>query len=162
MFPFRPSWSRMFNGPIRSGTKFLRGGWSFTWDESVAPNPVIGVVTTYRSEWGDPVTGASLSSTWVCTVFPCPGSRLDPLYVSAWKKLRACYGTYVTHASIPPGEAACWVRDVVTILDVGDAAYKCDDDTRPPKPADAPSTWQPVCLQTTQYTIIGKDPVFER
>jgi hypothetical protein len=129
-------------------------GWSFVWDETVVPNPVVGVITTYKSEWGDPVTGLPTRQTKVCTVTPCPGS--EQAFPAAWKVLTACIGTTVTHASIPAGERACLARETWTVIPLGDPYY-CTS----PAPATPPGV-PPRCLQPTAITIIGEDPVFIR
>ena len=126
------------------------GGWSFTWDPTV-PNPVIGLITTFRSEWAN-ADGVSSNATWICTVTPCPGDRVA--YPAAWKKLPYCLSTLVTHSSIPAGEAACLARLVETAIAVGDPAYCTGTAPSIPVPA--------RCIQPTVYTIIGKDPVFIR
>lgn len=132
------------------------GGWSFTWDPTV-PNPVIGVITTYQSKWADD-DGVLDSFTYICTPTVCPGSPAD--YPAAWKKLPFCVATVVTHSSIPVGEAACLARVVETTIVEGDQAYCAG--TPPPPPVGAPSGWKRRCIQATEYSIIGKDPVFIR
>jgi hypothetical protein len=126
------------------------GGWSFTWDPTV-PNPVVGLITTFRSEWAN-AEGVSSNATWICTVTPCPGDRVA--FPAAWKKLPYCLSTLVTHSSIPAGEAACLARLVETAIPVGDLAYCSGTPPAAPVP--------PRCIQPTVYTIIGKDPVFIR
>ena len=125
------------------------GGWSFTWDPTV-PNPVVGIIVTFRSEWANS-EGTSSNATWICTVTPCPGDRITN--ASAWKKLPYCLATLVTHSSIPAGESACLARLVETAIAAGDPAY-CTGAPIPPQ--------LPLCIQPTVYTIIGKDPVFIR
>ncbi len=134
------------------------GFYSITWDTSQAPNPVVAVASTFRSEWGDAVTGLPTRQTKVCTVFPCPG---DPTaFPAAWKLAPACLGSLVVHASVPAGEAACLVAETWAVVPVGDAEY-CTG-TPPAAPPSPPPGWQPRCLQATTITIIGKDPVFGR
>ncbi len=134
------------------------GFYSITWDTNQAPNPVVAVASTFRSEWGDAVTGLPTRQTKVCTVFPCPG---DPTaFPAAWKLAPACLGSLVVHASVPAGESACLVAETWAVVAVGDPEY-CTG-TPPAAPPSPPPGWQPRCLQATTITIIGKDPVFGR
>ena len=134
------------------------GFYSITWDTSQAPNPVVAVASTFRSEWGDAATGLPTRQTKVCTVFPCPG---DPTaFPAAWKLAPACLSSLVVHASVPAGEAACLVAETWAVVAVGDPEYCIG--TPPSPPPSPPPGWQPRCLQATTITIIGKDPVFGR
>jgi len=138
--------------------KVPAGGWSFTWDFTAVPNPVVGVITTYRSEWANS-EGVSDKRVWICTATPCPGNRAT--YPLAWKKLEYCLSTLVTHSSIPVGEAACQARLVETVISALETSVYCTG-TPPDPPANPPAGWLPRCIQPTVYSIIGKDPVFER
>lgn len=134
------------------------GFYSITWDTSQAPNPVVAVASTFRSEWGDAATGLPTRQTKVCTVFPCPG---DPTaFPAAWKPAPACLSSLVVHASVPAGESACLVAETWAVVPMGDPEY-CTG-TPPAAPPSPPPGWQPRCLQATTITIIGKDPVFGR
>jgi hypothetical protein len=140
------------------GNKVPPGYFSITWDTNQAPNPVVAVVTTFRSEWGDAATGLPTRKTLVCTAFPCPG---DPTtYPTAWKPAPSCLDSLVVHASVPAGEAACLVAEKWEVVPVGDPEY-CTT-TPPAAPPGAPVGWQPRCLQATTISIVGKDPVFGR
>jgi len=140
------------------GNKVPPGFFSITWDTNQAPNPVVGVVTTFRSEWGDAATGLPTRQTKVCTVFPCPG---DPTsYPAAWKSAPSCLDSLVVHASVPAGESACLVAETWAVVPSGDPEY-CTG-TPPAAPPGAPPGWQPRCLQATTVSIVGKDPVFGR
>jgi hypothetical protein len=132
------------------------GYFSFTWDTSQASNPVVAILTTYRSEWGDAVTGLPTRQTKVCS------KTLPDVCTSAadYQVVQACEGTAIERASVPDGQAACLASEGWRVVPVGDAQY-CTG-TAPSAPPSPPANWAPRCLQMTSIVILGKDPVFGR
>lgn len=118
------------------------GFFSFTFDAS-NPNvtPVVGLVSTYRPEWGDATTGLPTLQTKICTNTGCSTSEV----------LAACVSSLVQHASLPTGKAACLAAETWNVVPVSQCAGSPPSGSNPPR-----------CLQATSVIIAGKDPVFGR
>ena len=159
-----------------AGNYIYPGFYSFSWDTSIAPNPVVAVIATFRPEWGDPTTGLPTHKTLICgnasTPQPCTTAPYDGSgnVQAPWKPAVACLSTIVTHSSVPAGELGCVASekwDVVPKLipDPSDAANLIANPdfcsgTAPKKPDNSPGVG--VCLLPTSIMIMGQDPVFGR
>ncbi len=129
------------------------GYFSFTWDASIAPVPVVAIKSTYRPEWGDVATGLPTRKTLVCKPDQCLGGPVtNP---ADWKPVTACLDSLVDHGSMPANEKACLVSEVWNVLPVSSCDTLADPD------GDL-TNWVPRCLQVTSIMIVGKDPVFGR
>ena len=155
------------------GNVVQTGFYSFSWDVNQVEKPVVAIIATLKSEWGDATTGLPTRKTVICTVAPCTS---DPFTDAAktvvntpdWKVAVACLDTLVTHDSIPPGEVGClakesWEAVPALIGTVANSEY-CPAATKPTKPSTWPSdiVWTARCLKPTSIMIMGKDPVFGR
>ncbi|CAG0958314.1 hypothetical protein BURK1_00575 [Burkholderiales bacterium] len=128
------------------------GFYSFSFDSAV-PNPVVAILSTYRPEWGDPVTGLPTRKTLICAASVCttaPTYDVDGNVELPWKVASSCLSTLVTHASIPAGESGCVARETWWPV----ALASC--------PSPAPTGPNVRCLQLTATVIVGHDPVFGR
>lgn len=131
------------------------GYFSFTWDMSQALNPVVAILTTYRSEWGDAATGLPVRQTKVCTKAPLPCT-----VPSDYQVVPACVGTLIERASVPAGASACLAAESWRVVSAIDPQYCAE--TPPSAPPSPPVGWAPRCLQATSIVIFGTDPVFGR
>jgi len=131
------------------------GYFSFTWDMNQALNPVVAILTTYRSEWGDAATGLPTRQTKVCTKAPLPC-----LVPADYQVVPACVGTLIERASVPAGASACLASEGWRVVPASDLQY-CTE-TPPAAPPSPPPGWAPRCLQATSIAIFGTDPVFGR
>ncbi len=139
-----------------AGNTVPPGYFSFTWDQSQALNPVVAILTTYRSEWGDAVTGLPTRQTKVCAKSPP-----DVCSTAAdYQVVPACEASKIERASIPMGQSACLASEGWRVVPVGDAQYCAE--AAPSPPASPPPGWAPRCVQMTSIVIFGKDPVFGR
>jgi hypothetical protein len=123
------------------------GFYSFSFDPS-APNPVVGILSTYAPEWANNGTGLPARQTKVCS-FPCPGS--PDAYPGAWTIVPACGGTAIAFASIPSGAPGACLASEGWVPKPGSCSL-----------ADMPATGYQICLQVTSIVIFGIDPVFGR
>jgi hypothetical protein len=138
------------------------GFYSLTWDANQVDGsgnlllPIIAVVATYRSEWGDATTGLPTHKTLICTATPCTAAPYDNSgnvnTAGGWKPAVACLSSLVKHSSIPTGEPGCLVSERWDIINVGDADY-CT--------GTGPGS-TPRCLLPTSIMLMGQDPIFGR
>jgi hypothetical protein len=154
------------------GNNVYPGSYSLTWDANQADSsgnkllPIIAVVATYRSEWGDADTGLPTRKTLICTATPCTAAPYitDPdtneLVINTdggWKPAVACLSSQVLHASIPKinpttFEPGCLVSERWDLVNVGDVDY-CT--------GTGPGS-TPRCLKPTAIMLMGQDPTWNR
>lgn len=137
------------------------GFYSLTWDANQTDGsgnllkPIIAVVATYRSEWGDATTGLPTHKTLICTASPCTAAPYDSGSVNTaggWKPAVACLSSLVLHSSVPTGEPGCLVSERWDLVNVGDADY-CT--------GTGPGA-TPRCLKPTSIMLMGQDPIWGR
>jgi hypothetical protein len=139
------------------GNTVPAGYYSFTFDSGDPDDPkspVVGIVATFRPEWGDPATGLPAHKTLICNVELPTLCTTEPYdedgeVQSPWKPAVACLSTLVQRSSIPPGEIGCVAFEQWEVV---------------PPSGNCPGTppGVPVCLKPTAIMIMGKDPVFGR
>ena len=139
------------------GNTVPAGYYSFTFDSGDPDDPkspVVGIVATFRPEWGDPATGLPAHKTLICNVELPTLCTTDPYdedgeVQSPWKPAVACLSTSVQRSSIPPGEIGC-------------VAFEQWEVVAPSGNCPGTPPGVPVCLKPTAIMIMGKDPVFGR
>ena len=125
------------------GNTVKPGYFSFTFDTTDGIVPVVGLVTTYRPEWGALDTGLPTLQTKICTNAGCTTTKVLP----------ACKSSLVLHTSLPSGENACLAAERWNVV----APAACGTE-----PTNPPAGWIKRCLQFTSVIIAGEDPVFGR
>lgn len=143
------------------------GFYSLTWDANQTDGlgnllrPIIAVVATYRSEWGDATTGLPTHKTLICTASPCnsapytDAARTIVNTAGGWKPAVACLSSFVLHSSIPTGEPGCLVSERWDLV----------NDVDPPDPdycTGTPPSATPRCLKPTSIMLMGQDPIWGR
>ena len=144
--------------PDPVGNTVPSGFYSFTFDSGDPDNPkspVVGIVATFRPEWGNEDNGLPDHKTLICNVELPTLCTTEPYdedgnILAPWKPAVACLSTFVQRSSIPAGEIGCVAFEQWEIVDKS----KCDSATEPAS--------NPRCLKPTAIMIMGKDPVFGR
>ncbi len=139
------------------GNTVPAGFYSFTFDSGDPDHPkspVVGIVATFRPEWGDPDTGLPVHKTLICNVELPTLCQTDPYDVDGnvqppWKPAVACLSTLVQRSSIPAGEIGC-------------VAFEQWEVVAPSGNCTGTPQGLGVCLKPTAIMIMGKDPVFGR
>jgi hypothetical protein len=140
------------------------GFYSLTWDASQTDGsgnllrPIVAVVATYRSEWGDGTTGLPTHKTLICTASPCNSAPYTDVArtiintAGGWKPAVACLSSLVLHSSVPSGEPGCLVSERWDIVNSDDPDY-CT--------GTGPGS-TPRCLKPTSIMLMGQDPIWGR
>ena len=119
---------------------------SFVWDQS-SQTAAFTYTVTWEAEYVDPGTGLPVQGrTQYCT----GPTAADPTnFCATTRTLKACIGSAVAFASIPPGEPACSSEeDWATVSQTECAALTNPNGDNPP----------PACIRATTTIIDAKDP----
>lgn len=128
-----------------AGNTVPPNGTSFLWDRVLQPDLTATYSVTFRSEWVD-ATGVPTLRTRVCTTADC-----NPTTGQALAK--ACLGTALVAASLPPGEKICVASESWATVPPTDPYYCA---------LPAPATPAPACVQVTSTFVDIFDPVIIR
>ncbi len=141
--------------PDIGGNYVPKGFYSFVFDASSVPAPVVAILSSYKPEWSDPDTGLPTRKTLICSpsTGSCPtggptfDTNGDP--IAPWYVMPSCKNTIVERDSIPGTIGGCVAKEEWWPVMSG-----C------PTTTDTGTNLR--CLQISTIVILGKDPVFGR